>query len=244
MLRKKDLNQKIKISENNFKLHGNKSVGFISFNLPARETCPFATEECKRVCFARDPQEMFENVYKSRNSNYEESLKDTFIEDMIKHIEYQTGRRKFADKKIYFRLHTSGDFYDQDYLDKWVAITDYFKTNNKIDFACYTKSLPFFKKYKIDNLNFKIVFSVLKDTPDEIIKEALAMGLQCFIALKDFTDKNGFKCKGDCSNCLKCYNLKDNKEKFIFIEYHGSRYSKGKSLVINGKTKRFKGISD
>jgi hypothetical protein len=36
------------------------------------------------------------------------------------------------------RIHGSGDFYSQEYLDKWISIA---KINPSIRFYCYTKSL-------------------------------------------------------------------------------------------------------
>ena len=138
---KKDLNRNIHLSEGNIKSKGTDEVIFLTWSLPSRSTCPYATTECKKRCFAKK-NESFKNVRDSRGRNLAETYKDTFVEDMIKHFEYHLQRPKAQNKLIIVRIHTSGDFYNKEYFNKWVNISNHFKDNDKILFQAYTKSMP------------------------------------------------------------------------------------------------------
>lgn len=221
-MKKSELNQNIYLSEGNLVLKQNEDYGFLVFSLIARECCPYATELCKKICYGRGSQELFKHVYNVRKKNYEESLKDTFVEDMIDIIKFNLQRKKYKNKTILFRIHETGDFYSQPYTNKWFKIANYFKDEKRIIFQCYTKSLPFIKdKKQISNL--KIMYSIMPDTKSEDIALAKKLGLNTFTAipLKVFEELKDeeHKCKGDCSRCKECYvGSKD-----MTVEFHGSR---------------------
>jgi Gene product 88 len=73
---------------------------------------------------------MMPNVMAARQDNLVASLSDTFVEDMIKVL---TSARSYN----VIRIHDSGDFYNQTYLDKWSAIAA--ALPNRIFYA-YTKA--------------------------------------------------------------------------------------------------------
>lgn len=219
---KKELNQDIHLSEGNIKSKETDDTIFLTWSLPSRSTCPYATEMCKRRCFAKK-NETFKAVRDSRNRNLEETYKDTFVEDMIKHFEYHLQRPKTKDKLIIVRIHTSGDFYNMEYFKKWVDISEHFNDDKRILFQAYTKSMPILRGYKnVNNINIHLVWSIWHDTPREYNESALELGLQTFTALpKDEIDKaveNGaFLCEGNCGKCKECYT---GKSKEIVIPYH------------------------
>lgn len=219
---KKELNQNIHLSEGNIKSKCTDNTMFLTWSLPSRTTCPYATEMCKRRCFAKK-NETFKTVRDSRHRNLDETYKDTFVSDMIKHFEYHLQRPKAKDKLIIVRIHTSGDFYNLDYFDKWVKVSEHFKNNKNIMFQAYTKSMPILKQYKdTKNINIHLVWSIWHDTPKEYTESALELGLQTFTALpKDEIEiavTNGaFLCEGDCGNCKECYT---GTSKEIVIPYH------------------------
>ena len=233
-LTKNDLNQNIYLSEGNIVLKQNEDYGFLVFNLIARECCPYATELCKKVCYGRGSQELFKRVYNVRKNNFEESLKDTFVNDMINIINFNLQRKKYKNKTILFRIHEAGDFYSQEYTDKWFDIANYFKDEKRIIFQCYTKSLPFIKDKEFLS-NFKIMYSIMPDTKSEDIEVAKGLGLNTFTAIpvRDFEqlENENIKCKGDCSRCKECYI--GNKD--MIVEFHGSRCG---SLARSGYKKR------
>ena len=236
-MRKADLNKNIHLSEGNIKSKCTDNVLFLTWSLPSRKTCPYATDLCKHKCFAKK-NETFGCVRLSRERNFEESTKESFVQDMIEHLKYQLSRPKAKDKVIYVRIHTSGDFFNLDYLIKWACIAEHFKGNDKILFQAYTKSMPiivsyinqyinsygdeFSPKEIIEGINIHFVWSVWDDTPKEYTKIAEDLGLQIFVAApKDKIDEKvnegHFLCNGDCGNCKECYTGASSK---IVIQYH------------------------
>lgn len=236
-MKKSELNPNIHLSEGNIKSSGTDEVMFLTWSLPSKITCPYSTELCRKKCFAKK-NETFKTVRASRERNLEETNKDTFIQDMINHLEYHLSRPKAKDKKIFVRIHTSGDYYNLDYLIKWVYISQYFKGNDKILFQSYTKSMPILTEYIdkhthwygvkfdpkeiIDDINIHFVWSIWNDTPKEYTDIALELGMQTFTALpkEDIeieVTKGSFKCNGDCGDCKECYTGKSLQ---IIIPYH------------------------
>lgn len=245
----KRMNDKIKISEGNFVLKNTKDIGFMIFDLPAKISCPYATDWCKKYCYAKTSQDIFkDSVLRSRMRNMEESKKESFVEDMIDIISFNLNRPKYKSKqKIYFRFHGSGDIYSKEYLDKIIKITDNFKSNSKISFQTYTKSLVYLENYEIEKLNIKILHSIVPDTKDEDILKAERLGLSHFVAKTDpdtITLMNDdFVCKGDCSECQACYER--NNLKNIYVEIHGGRIPNKKKYIgsngrIEGESKNYR----
>ena len=227
-IKKVELNPNIHLSEGNLASKGNEEIMFLTWSLPSRSTCPYATEMCKKRCFAKK-NETFKTVRDSRGRNLAETHKNTFVVDMIKHFEYQLQRPKAQNKLIICRIHTSGDFYSKDYFTKWVEISNYFKDNKNIMFQAYTKSMPILRQHIEENeiglndINIHFVWSIWNDTPKEYTEYAKYLGMQTFTALpKDEIEiaiKNGaFGCKDlDCAICRECYS---NNHKEIVIPYH------------------------
>lgn len=236
-MKKSELNQNIHLSEGNIKSKCTDDVMFLTWSLPSRKTCPYSTEMCRKRCFAKK-NETFTGVRLSRERNLEETKKDTFVQDMINHLEYHLSRPKAKDKRVFVRIHTSGDFYNLDYLIKWYYITDHFRNNNKILFQAYTKSMPiivdyineycknygyeFKPKEIIDDINIHFVWSIWDDTPQEYTETAIDLELQTFTALPKnkiplAINHGSFLCNGDCGNCKECYTGDSLK---IVIPYH------------------------
>lgn len=121
----------------------NETVGI--FNLPTR-VCGTI---CKG-CYARKAEIGMHKaaVNKSREANLEAAMSDTFVEDMKKEIARELKRKK---PMTAFRPHESGDFFSQEYVDKWVEIVKAFP---QLHFYTYTK-----KMHKFD-------FSVLANLPN------------------------------------------------------------------------------
>jgi len=110
------------------------------FNLPARKTCPGATAYCGKICYAMKAERMYKAAAAMRARNYEASLDSNFVFNM------NTELLEFMKKGNQVRIHESGDFYSQTYLDAWINIAAYFP---KISFLAYTKmydKLDFSKK--------------------------------------------------------------------------------------------------
>lgn len=125
-----------------------------NFDLPAIKTCPFA-DKCKTYCYATKGFYKMPVVKRKQEANLKASKSDLFIHLM----NHEIGELKAKNKIDAVRIHSSGDFYNQEYLDKWIKIVE---INPDIMFYAYTKSLPYFDKYHGTRLlpdNFSVIFS-------------------------------------------------------------------------------------
>ena len=120
----------------------------IAFDLPAGITCPFKGA-CYEGCYARAGTYPLHE--KKLMKNFEDSKKDSFVEDMINRLSYEI----LATRPTYVRLHSSGDFYSPEYLAKWVKIAGAYPT---VIFYAYTKCVQWIKSATLPE-NMKICFS-------------------------------------------------------------------------------------
>ena len=208
-LNKKGLNPNIYISDGNIKLRNDAENRFLIWNLPAITTCHWATELCKKSCYARKAEIFRPTTLPCRKRNMEESEKDSFVQDMCDHIEWNLSRAVFKGKKVWFRIHESGDFYSLSYLQKWISIAQRFP---KITFLAYTKAVRLVAEC-IEKIPFNLVlrYSVWSDTKSDELEIATKLGLPIYTAFnKKVLDKKveleGFtKCHCDCQKCKTCY---------------------------------------
>ncbi len=148
----------------------NKKIPHWNFNLPAGFSCPFAgkclskaardtgkitdAENIDFRCYAASQESAFPSVRKSRWNNFEalKSLKttDAMANAIIDAINVTLPR----SQKI-FRLHTSGDFFNRDYLEAWIKVANHFP---EIKFYTYSKSVPYFVGKTLPE-NFVVTFS-------------------------------------------------------------------------------------
>lgn len=221
---KKDCNVNLFLGDGNDKLIGSELVEFLTWSIPPRTTCPFKTEVCDYICYAALEELRYPNVKNARIRNYEESLKASFINDMIQLLNWQLSRPKFENKIIIIRFHESGDLYNLIYLKKLAAIAEYFKGNSRILFQAYTKSLPLLKLIDLNTTNIKFVYSIMSDTDPANIEEARRMGLTTFEA-KHISKivNNSIVCPGECGDCIKCYT---GPQMDIIVPLHGARKNK------------------
>jgi len=118
-----------------------------AFDLPAGHTCPaahicksIANKETGRIkdygslrCYAVSAENIHPNVRVLRHRNLELTKQDSFVDDICHEIK----RLKLTS----IRIHSSGDFYNRIYLEKWIRIA---RLNPSVTFWGYTKMLPFY----------------------------------------------------------------------------------------------------
>ena len=133
---------------------GNSKLGpnIRMFNLPASPsicsmTCP--------GCYAHREQTRFPSVLDARTVRYDASLSPDFAQRIISEL------GSLRNLPPYFRVHASGDFYSQTYIDSWVSIAQAFPT---VTFYTYTKRLKHFD------------FSILSSLPNFILINSLHFG--------------------------------------------------------------------
>ena len=100
------------------------------FDLPAVTTCPGRTSICEGVCYAHEKgRYRFKRVLERLRWCWEQSLRDDFVERMIREI-----RSKGC---LVVRVHVSGDFYSPEYSAKWLEVMQACK---RVKFYFYTRS--------------------------------------------------------------------------------------------------------
>lgn len=201
--------QYIKFQEHTiFISHGNKKlqIGFGIFNLPRVKTCPGMTVTtadkigCDKYCYAKYSSE-YPSIKKSREQNYQATQDPTWTYHLIMQ----------ARMPKYFRVHESGDFFNQWYLDDWFYIAKHFY--NTI-FVAFTKS--HFLDFSEKPGNFKIFSSVSEDYPEG--SPTLP---------KAYTGYNqhpgSYRCTGMCHECLYCWSLEGGD---VSLAWHGPTRNK------------------
>lgn len=164
-------NQLLKFQKGNAKL--DKSIH--TFSLPAGHSCPFAFE-CKASadrktgkisdgadqkfrCFSASAEAVYPNVRQARWHNYD-LLRDLKTKKAMVNL----IQSSLPEKAMKFRVHVSGDFFNQMYFDAWMDVA---RANPKKLFYAYTKSLIYWVK-RMDDIpkNFKLTSSMggKKDT--------------------------------------------------------------------------------
>ena len=123
-----------------------------NFGIPAYKTasgkltCPMA-DGCIKFCYARKGAYIWGNVKPAFERRYEATKQNDFEAVMIAEI-----NKKKAD---FVRIHDSGDFYSDKYLDKWLYIA---AVMPHVKFYAYTNMVEMFKKRALPN-NFDVIFS-------------------------------------------------------------------------------------
>jgi hypothetical protein len=180
---------------------GNKKMtGVMIWSLPSKVTCPNRTSMCEFYCYARQAELMYPQSLPARQGNFNDTRKETFVNDMIEAITKMVKSSRKV-KLEYFRIHESGDFYNEEYFEKWLQIIKAFP---QVKFLAFTKS-TFVSNY-IDKLpeNFHLYYSVMADTK----KDNIVWDLPLAFAgdYRHVLDKDVFECKGNCDSCLHCFN--------------------------------------
>lgn len=132
----------IVVGKGNTKTHDS----ILIFNLPAIKTCPNCSQ-CASSCYAMKAERNYPSVRGSRQSNWDSSKRPCFVPRMVELIN-RSGLKVV-------RVHESGDFYSQEYADKWSRIA---ALCPNVKFFAYTKS-----PYRPVGSNWNIVESILPD---------------------------------------------------------------------------------
>jgi len=118
------------LSSNNAKLKAEKIA---SFGLVAGITCPGAAKcNSNRFCYAQNGRYIMSQAMSVRVENFLASKQNHFVTSITVLL------KSLPKNWLVIRLHDSGDFYSQEYVDKWEQIIS--KNKDKFFYA-YTKSL-------------------------------------------------------------------------------------------------------
>jgi hypothetical protein len=152
------------------------------FNLPAGHSCPFA-RDCKGMadrktgkftrlgkkyrCYAVNA-ERFPGVRESRWRNFEAMLNHEPIE--------------IPKDATHIRIHSSGDFFSQDYFDKWLEVC---RQNPNVKFWAFTKSIGFWVR-RLDKVPSNLTLQASKGShQDHLIDKYNLKYAEVFLDIKD-----------------------------------------------------------
>lgn len=144
----------------------NNQFTVYNFGIPAYRsqsgfiTCPMAGT-CGKTggCYAMQGAYIWTPVKAAYEYRLEMSFKPDFAHAVALELEPKAKTALRVNKMLVIRIHDSGDFYNAEYLDKWLEVINKYPN---IKFYAYTKMLPLFRAYKKKGLipnNFTIIFS-------------------------------------------------------------------------------------
>jgi len=136
------------LTSGNKKIH--KSIGI--FNLPPIVSCPNC-DSCKDTCYARINYKRYPNNKAKYDYNYTMSRDNPqrLEADLVNELSLYTYKT--------IRVHASGDFWSQRYVDMWHSVASQLPD---IRFFGMTKTIGLFNFECIDNLpNFNIINSFI-----------------------------------------------------------------------------------
>lgn len=155
----------MKILSQNSKMKKSSQDGIdvYNFGIPAFmsqsgiKTCPNA-RQCATGCYAQSGTYRFKNVANA----YEQRLKLTqdryFVDIMVSEIKTLALKSKAIGNKCIIRIHDSGDFYSQVYLNDWILIMEQLPD---VSFYAYTKMIQMFEQSKpVLPKNFTVIYSL------------------------------------------------------------------------------------
>lgn len=129
-----------------------------SFDLLSGWSCPFANECLSKVrvskqgkrtvhdgpntkfrCFSASQEALLSGVYNLRKGNYD-ALRNLTGQDMAWQLHHSLPKNAGI-----IRIHAAGDFFNEDYFKAWIYVAT---LNPSVLFYAYTKSLPYWIKYR------------------------------------------------------------------------------------------------
>lgn len=162
---------------------------------------------CASTCYAVKSYRQYPNVKTAWDRNLDFAKND--LSTMASHLYKQL---KHTRQKV-VRIHSSGDFISQAYVDMWA---DLIETFSHIKFYTYSKSTHRFDFSKLESLsNFNMVNSILPDGNKnygslEYCKEA-QRNFNSFICPATVKDSK-VTCNNGCDYCIHSKNV-------VFIEH-------------------------
>lgn len=190
--------------------------GIGAVSLPPLITCPGKTEYCSKVCYATKGFFRMTNVQKSLAANYEQAETPEFV---------SLVNRSIQKKKLKaVRIHPAGDFYSNDYIDKWKQIV---AANPEVKFWVYTRSwrLPELVD-KLQELAQYPNIQIFAST-DDTTKETPPTWLRTATVAKswDSFDSSYVRCPNQknktitCEKCTYCFKPTKGKSNVVFTEH-------------------------
>jgi hypothetical protein len=120
----------------------------VNFGMTALKSCPMA-HLCKDLCYANKGAYIWPVVKAAYEARFNASKEANFTELIVKEL---NSRKKV--KQV--RIHDSGDFYSDQYLDKWLKVM---QERPDMHFYAYTKCVKRLKSREVPK-NFTVIYSL------------------------------------------------------------------------------------
>ena len=181
--------KKNRLKAGNLKLSKNTLI----FDLPAMKTCPDSSK-CHGTCYARKG-EWRPAVKAWRVENYKLAKKP---KKLFKLLYSQLSRTK----KNAIRIHSSGDFFSQDYIDMWTDLAISFPDKMFYAYTKAKKTFNFSTLEKSQNVNIlnSLVWGKLNYGSRKYV-ENLAKKSGAFICPHGYSGEK-ITCGEECKYCL------------------------------------------
>jgi hypothetical protein len=194
---------------------GNSKLGkhIWAFSLPRVTTCPGRSDWCNKNCYMEKVEKLYPTTLPAYERNYQETLKADFPD---KAIEELTRRDKNLKYRL-VRVHVDGDFYNAEYIRKWIRIV---KALPDFQFYAYTKSWRVAKLLPVLNELRRLPNMIMRASTDESTQKPPAGWLEagineCLTSPKSYTC-HFYDNKIKCDTCRVC----GTKEKSITLKAH------------------------
>jgi len=192
-------------------IKGNTKLGknVATFSLPAGKEEGTCALTCKG-CYAMNGTYRYPSVVNGLKSRYQSSLEDSFVDNII--MELQKKKHQSTE---YIRIHAAGDFYSQEYIEKWNTIVEKFP--DKIFYA-YTKQ----NSFNYDNIKSKENFILIDSLQhglnfgDKDYIDGLAEKTGAIVCPVNKETKDNIHCGVECILCMQ----KDAQENGVLFYKH------------------------
>lgn len=187
---------------------GNTKMGRVpSISLPPIKACSrCAAKYCGKACYAMKAYRMYKQTKAAYDRNYEVARTDP--NEYFRQVEAFLARVKPS----FFRFHVSGDFLDQDYVNRAYVLARKFP---EIKFLAFTKRFELSFAGRPEN--FTIVFSAW---PGMHMRRRAGIQVAW---MQDGTETrvpaNALECPGNCETCAMCWNLSTIKRDVVFNKH-------------------------
>ena len=190
---------------------GNTKVGLVpTFSLPARYTCPGATNWCLKHCYAWRLEVLRPAIRRA----YARNLMLSWDAERFVYV----MRRTLPAAVPLVRIHVGGDFFHRTYVEAWIRLC---KAMRRTKFWAYTRSWsvqslrPFLEELReLPNVHlFASVDPEMSSPPAEwriawVKTDSRALGLHCRHQ------------EGIASSCLDCGYCFSNKQGDVIFKVH------------------------
>ena len=190
----------IYITPNRLVKGNSKLYNILIFDLTAVKSC-LNCKDCSKNCYAVKAQRMYTDTMIFRECNFD--MVKTNISLLKKLLCEQLSKTKITS----VRIHSSGDFYNQAYLDMWSEVISLYP---HIKFYAYTKVDKILNFDKIvKHTNFNLICSLIEgqiNFGSVAYCEELSKKHNTFICPVGYNSKT-VKCGKECSYCISEKNV-------------------------------------